>query len=207
MHKLLIAIPLYLLVTTILWCTKPAITYDHTQKQFRPFGTGKRATLLPMWLLSMLVAVLAYLASSVAPSVAPSWSGFDRLGTRAPEVVVSDTVAPDTMVQTMPEERRFPMDVDTTAMDLLNTLHTSSLNTSTPSTEPQQLPAPSSAPNDFPRRRTMVGGGGRARTGGRQKSPDAPDAHRVNTHGTRHLDARLRRMALRESRVWKRVMQ
>lgn len=66
MQKLYLAIPLYLVITLIIWFVKPPITYNPQRKQFRPFGTGKHATLLPMWLLSMLIAVLAYLAASMA---------------------------------------------------------------------------------------------------------------------------------------------
>lgn len=70
MRTLGIALVLYLVVMIGVAVAKPATVYDAKAQQYRPFGTGPGATLMPFWLLSLVVATGAYAAATVGTQVA-----------------------------------------------------------------------------------------------------------------------------------------
>ena len=68
MRTLVIALALYLIIMIVVVAIKPSVIYDAEQKQYRLFGTAANSTLLPIWLLSFLVAVGSYAFTSVVLS-------------------------------------------------------------------------------------------------------------------------------------------
>ena len=61
-HKLTSAILLFLLCMIFIHLVKPSLFYEE-DGSFRPFGVGyRKKTILPIWLVSMLVAIFSYLA-------------------------------------------------------------------------------------------------------------------------------------------------
>ena len=61
MHKLSIAITVFLCLMILVHVTKPAFIYNE-QGGFRPFGLGYRNyTVFPIWIVSMVLAILSYL--------------------------------------------------------------------------------------------------------------------------------------------------
>ena len=61
-HKLNVAIFLFLVLFATLHFIKPALLYN-SEGGFRPFGVGyKHKTVIPIWILSILLAILSYLA-------------------------------------------------------------------------------------------------------------------------------------------------
>ncbi len=44
---------------------KPDTMYDADTKQYRPFGSGEGATLFPMWLCAMVVAIVSYVLTDI----------------------------------------------------------------------------------------------------------------------------------------------
>ncbi len=60
--RLLNAIVLFLVLFSLLHMTKPALIYNHAGG-FRPFGLGyKQKTVVPMWLVAIMLAIACYLA-------------------------------------------------------------------------------------------------------------------------------------------------
>jgi hypothetical protein len=63
-HKLNVTILLFLILFTILHLVKPGIIYDK-DGCFRDFGVGYRhKTVIPIWAVSIVLAILSYLAIS-----------------------------------------------------------------------------------------------------------------------------------------------
>jgi hypothetical protein len=61
-HKLTFAILLYGILLWIIHMSQPAFIYD-AQGSFRPFGVGyQNKTVVPIWLVCILLAILSYLA-------------------------------------------------------------------------------------------------------------------------------------------------
>ena len=61
-HKLNVSIVLFLILFSVIHFTKPGFVYD-TDGAFRPFGVGYRhKTVIPIWVLSIILAILSYLA-------------------------------------------------------------------------------------------------------------------------------------------------
>jgi len=61
-HKLTFAILLYALLLWSIHLWQPAFIYD-AQGAFRPFGVGyQNKTVVPIWLVCILLAILSYLA-------------------------------------------------------------------------------------------------------------------------------------------------
>jgi len=61
-HKLNVAIFIFLVLFFIIHNLKPAFLYN-TDGGFRPFGVGyKHKTVIPIWLISIILAILSYLA-------------------------------------------------------------------------------------------------------------------------------------------------
>jgi hypothetical protein len=61
-HKLSMAITLFLCLMILIHITKPAFIYDD-KGRFRSFGLGYRNfTVFPIWLVSIVLAIIAYLA-------------------------------------------------------------------------------------------------------------------------------------------------
>ena len=62
LHKLTFAILLYAVLLWAIHTIQPAFVYD-THGGFRPFGVGyQNKTVVPIWLVCILLAVLSYLA-------------------------------------------------------------------------------------------------------------------------------------------------
>jgi hypothetical protein len=63
-NKVSISIILFLILFSIIHVAKPKLFYNE-QGGFRPFGVGYRhKTVIPIWILSILLAILSYLAIS-----------------------------------------------------------------------------------------------------------------------------------------------
>ena len=63
-NKLIIAILLYLIIMVTIHYTKPSLVYM-PDGSFRQFGVGyKNKTVIPIWVISIIVAILCYLAIS-----------------------------------------------------------------------------------------------------------------------------------------------
>jgi len=63
-HKLNITIFLFLILFTLIHITKPSLVYDK-DGSFREFGVGYRhKTVIPIWVVSIILAILCYLAVS-----------------------------------------------------------------------------------------------------------------------------------------------
>ena len=61
-NKLNIAVMLFLILFAILHHLKPAAVYN-SDGGFRPFGVGyKHKTVIPVWVVSIVLAILCYLA-------------------------------------------------------------------------------------------------------------------------------------------------
>jgi hypothetical protein len=50
----------FTIIIVLLYVTKPNIIYDHRKKEFREFGTKNGKTLLPIYILSILIAIIVY---------------------------------------------------------------------------------------------------------------------------------------------------
>lgn len=60
-HKLSISIFLFLVIMFLVHWMKPGCVYDE-RGQFRPFGIGyQKCTVFPMWVVSIISAIMAYL--------------------------------------------------------------------------------------------------------------------------------------------------
>ena len=63
-NKVSISIILFLIMFSIIHVTKPKLFYNK-EGGFRPFGVGYRhKTVVPIWILSILLAIISYLAIS-----------------------------------------------------------------------------------------------------------------------------------------------
>lgn len=61
-NKTNFAIALFLILFTLFHYVKPSFAYGH-DGEFRPFGVGyKNKTVIPVWLISIIIAILSYLA-------------------------------------------------------------------------------------------------------------------------------------------------
>lgn len=61
-HKLNVAIFLFLILFSLVHFMKPAFIYNH-EGGFRPFGVGyKHKTVIPIWVVSIVLAILCYLS-------------------------------------------------------------------------------------------------------------------------------------------------
>ena len=61
-HKLNISIFIFLVLFSIIHFVKPSIFYND-DGGFRPFGVGyKHKTVIPIWAISIILAILTYLA-------------------------------------------------------------------------------------------------------------------------------------------------
>ena len=60
LHKLSIAISIFLFFMFLVHFTKPAFVYN-SKGGFRPFGLGYRNfTVFPIWIVSIVLAILSY---------------------------------------------------------------------------------------------------------------------------------------------------
>jgi hypothetical protein len=60
-NKLNIAIFLFVILFSCIHFLKPGFIYDH-DGAFRPFGLGyKHKTVIPIWVISIILAILCYL--------------------------------------------------------------------------------------------------------------------------------------------------
>lgn len=50
----------FLIIIILLYIIKPDVVYDHNKKEFRQFGTTNGKTLLPIYVISILLAILLY---------------------------------------------------------------------------------------------------------------------------------------------------
>jgi hypothetical protein len=61
-HRVNIAIVLFVILLSIIHWTKPSLIYN-SDGGFRPFGVGyAHKTVVPIWVAAILLAVLCYLA-------------------------------------------------------------------------------------------------------------------------------------------------
>ena len=61
-HKLNVAIILFLIMFSLIHFLKPGLIYNN-DGGFRPFGVGyKHKTVIPIWVVSIILAILSYLA-------------------------------------------------------------------------------------------------------------------------------------------------
>jgi len=60
-HKLNISIFIFLILFSLVHFMKPSFLYNH-DGGFRPFGLGyKHKTVIPIWVMSIILAILCYL--------------------------------------------------------------------------------------------------------------------------------------------------
>jgi len=60
-HKLNVAIFIFLILFSVVHFIKPGFIYNH-EGGFRPFGVGyKHKTVVPIWVVSIILAILCYL--------------------------------------------------------------------------------------------------------------------------------------------------
>ena len=69
MRVFCIALILYVIVISAILIVKPDRIYNKKTKQFRPFGTGPDSTLVPIWLIALLSAVISYTLSTILLSI------------------------------------------------------------------------------------------------------------------------------------------
>jgi len=63
-NKTIIAILIYLIIMVTIHYTKPSLVYM-PDGSFREFGVGyKNKTVIPIWVVSIIIAILCYLAIS-----------------------------------------------------------------------------------------------------------------------------------------------
>lgn len=61
-HKVNIAIVLFLIIFTTIHWNKPSILYNN-DGSYRHFGLGyKNKTVIPIWIISIILAILCYLS-------------------------------------------------------------------------------------------------------------------------------------------------
>ncbi len=60
-NRLILILVLYLSIYTLIIWIKPDMIYDQSKTQLRSFGVGyKHSTILPLWLVSILLALVSY---------------------------------------------------------------------------------------------------------------------------------------------------
>ena len=60
-HRLILILMVYLIGYGFILWLKPSILFDPSKTNLRPFGVGyKQSTILPLWLLSILLAIISY---------------------------------------------------------------------------------------------------------------------------------------------------
>ena len=90
MRVLWVALILYFVVMIGIVLVKPKLIYNHETKQYRPFGTAPGATLLPVWLLALVIAVGAYTITSISLSY-PSIAALLPFGSASSVPTILDT--------------------------------------------------------------------------------------------------------------------
>ena len=68
MQTLFCAFLIYIGIMFVIIYCKPKLMYDQENKSYRPFGTSNNATLFPMWICAVVVAVASYMGSLVVCS-------------------------------------------------------------------------------------------------------------------------------------------
>ena len=62
-HRLILVLMVYFISYGLIVWLKPAILYDASKTGLLSFGVGyKQSTILPLWLMSILLAILSYFA-------------------------------------------------------------------------------------------------------------------------------------------------
>ena len=81
MRVLCVTMVLYAVVMGAVVLARPRAVYDAKRRRYKPFGTGGGArTLVPLWAVGVLAAVILYVAVSVAATIAsPAASALTRL--------------------------------------------------------------------------------------------------------------------------------
>jgi len=60
-NRMILILLLYFTFYSLIVWLKPDIIYDQTKSQLRSFGVGyKHSTILPLWLVSILLAIVSY---------------------------------------------------------------------------------------------------------------------------------------------------
>lgn len=60
-NKLFLVLTVYILLYVVVVFLKPSFIFNNINECTRPFGVGyKNTTILPLWLVSILVAILSY---------------------------------------------------------------------------------------------------------------------------------------------------
>jgi hypothetical protein len=60
-NKLILVLIVYIILYTIIVFLKPDIAFNNNKDCLRYFGVGyKNTTILPLWLISVLVAIISY---------------------------------------------------------------------------------------------------------------------------------------------------
>lgn len=54
-------IVVFSIIMILLYTIKPEVIYDHEKAEFRQFGTTERKTLLPIYVISILLAMILYI--------------------------------------------------------------------------------------------------------------------------------------------------
>ena len=198
MRKLVFAFVVYVVVMIVVAIMRPNLVYDHEHQRYRSFGVGSGDTLLPMWLLAVVVAALSYL---LAGGCAAAWAALSLGTALAPRTTQS--VVPATNEQRQQEEEHVMQKRDVVHSDDENTLG--------------MLPNPM-------RRRVAIGGMQPSAHEHHQHHPRCAAAATTYAHSphhprcaakkqaidksrTRHADSRQRRNAVASSRVWANVMR
>lgn len=52
---------IFTIIILILYITKPITIYDYDKKEFRQFGTTKGKTLMPIYILAIIIAIVLYI--------------------------------------------------------------------------------------------------------------------------------------------------
>jgi predicted PurR-regulated permease PerM len=52
---------IFTIIILILYITKPNTIYDYDRKEFRQFGTTKGKTLMPIYIIAIVIAILLYI--------------------------------------------------------------------------------------------------------------------------------------------------
>ena len=194
MRKLVFAFVVYVVVMVIVAVARPSLVYDHEHSRYRSFGVGAGDTLLPMWLLAVVVAALSYLSAGVLMALAGA-SGTLANGLRwspsTPHTSEPTATVPDNTRQNEAEHRAQDDDDEKNASLLLPPIRRATIGGSQQE-EQHHHPQCVAQHTHHPRCAAAF-----QRGGGRE----------VDVRETRHADKRKRRNAVSASRVWARVMR